>query len=63
MNNKIKTPLRELIEQLESELCHESTRQGLKYAIAIAKRMLKREKEIMCWFADEWHEMKLKKNF
>jgi len=25
--------------------------------------MLKREKEIMCWFADEWHEMKIKKNF
>ena len=61
--NKIKTPIKELIEQLESELSHESTRQGLKYAIAISKRMLKREKEIMCWFADEWHEMKLKKNF
>ena len=63
MKGKIKTPIRELIEQLESELCHESTRKGLKYAIAISKRMLKREKEIMCWFADEWHEMKLKKDY
>jgi len=63
MNNKINTPLTELIKQLESELNHESTKQGLKYAIAISKRMLKREKEIMCWFADEWHEMKLKKNY
>ena len=35
--NKIKTPIKELIKQFESELCHESTRQGLKYAIAIAK--------------------------
>tara|TARA_B100001175_G_C19342910_1_gene558361 strand:- start:253 stop:444 length:192 start_codon:yes stop_codon:yes gene_type:complete len=63
MDKKIKTPLTELIKQFESELEHENTRQGLKYAIALAKRMLKREKEIMCWFADEWHEMKLKKNF
>ena len=61
--NKIKTPIKELIKQFESELCHESTRKGLKYAIAIEKGMLKREKEIMCWFADEWHEIKLKKNF
>ena len=61
--NKIKTPIKELIKEFESELCHESTRQGLIYAIAIAKRMLKREKEIMCWFADEWHEMKINKNF
>jgi len=61
--DKIKTPLRELITELESELCHENTRQGLKYAIAITKRMLKREKEIICWFADEWHEMKLNKNY
>ena len=61
--DKIKTPLRELITELESELHHENTRQGLKYAIAITKRMLKREKEIMCWFADEGHEIKLKKNF
>ena len=59
--DKIKTPLRELITELESELHHENTRQGLKYAIAITKRMLKREKEIMCWFADAWHEMKLNK--
>ena len=56
MDKKIKTPLTELIKQFESELEHENTRQGLKYAIALAKRMLKREKEIMCWFADEWHE-------
>ncbi len=63
MNNKINTPLTELIKQLESELNHESTKQGLKYAIAIAKRMLKKEKEIMCWFADEWHEIKINKNF
>jgi len=63
MKNRIKTPLRELIAELESELYHKDTRQGLKYAIAIARRMLKREKEIMCWFADEWHEMKLKKNY
>ena len=63
MNNKINTPLTELIKQLESELNHESTKQGLEYAIAIAKRMLKKEKEIMCWFADEWHEMKINKNF
>ncbi len=62
-NNKIKTPIRELIEQFKSELGHESTRQGLKYAIAISRRMLKREKELMCWFADEWHEMKLKKDY
>jgi len=62
MGNKIKTPIRELIEQFESELEHKSTRQGLKYAIALAKRMLKREKQIMCWFADEWHEMKLNKD-
>ena len=61
--DKIKTPLREFITELESELHHENTRQGLKYAIEIAKRMLKREKEIMCWFADEWHEIKLKKKF
>ena len=61
MDKKIKTPLTELIKQFESELEHENTRQGLKYAIALAKRMLKREKEIMCWFADEWHEMKLNK--
>ena len=61
--NKIKTPIKELIKKFESELCHESTRQGLKYAIAISKRMLKREKEIMCWFADEWHEMKINKKF
>ena len=61
--DKIKTPLRELITELESELHHENTRQGLKYAIAITKRMLKREKEIICWFADEWHEMKLNKNY
>ena len=63
MENKIKTPIRELIEQFESELYHKDTRKGLKYAIAIARRMLKREKEIMCWFADEWHEMKLKKDY
>jgi len=25
--------------------------------------MQKKEKEIMCWFADEWHEMKINKNF
>ena len=37
--DKIKTPLRELITELESELHHENTRQGLKYAIAIAKQM------------------------
>ena len=63
MGNKIKTPIRELIEQLESELEHEVTRQGLKYAIAIAKRMLRKEKEIMCWFAQEWHEMKNKGDY
>tara|TARA_R100000030_G_C3214256_1_gene114205 strand:+ start:403 stop:594 length:192 start_codon:yes stop_codon:yes gene_type:complete len=63
MKGKIKTPIRELIEQFESELYHPSTKRGLKYAIAISKRMLKREKEIMCWFADEWHEMKLKKDY
>jgi len=63
MKNRIKTPLRELIAELESELYHKDTRQGLKYAIAISRRMLKREKELMCWFADEWHEMKLKKDY
>ena len=61
--DKIKTPLRELITELESELHHKNTRQGLKYAIQIAKQMLKREKEIMCWFADEWHEIKINKKF
>ena len=60
--NKIKTPLKELIQELENELSHKSTREGLKYAIAIAKRMLKREKEIICWFADEWQQIKINKN-
>ena len=44
MKGKIKTPIRELIEQFESELYHPSTKRGLKYAIEISKRMLKREK-------------------
>ena len=60
MEKRIKTPIKELIEQFESELEHKNTRQGLKYAIEIAKRMLKKEKELICWFAQEWHEMKLK---
>ena len=63
MGNKIKTPIRELIEQFESELEHETTRQGLKYAIALSKRMLKKEKEIMCWFAEKWYEVKLKNDY
>jgi hypothetical protein len=63
MEKGIKTPIKELIVQLESELEHESTRKGLKYAIAIANKMLKKEKELMCWFAQEWHEMKIKNNY
>jgi Ni,Fe-hydrogenase III component G len=63
MENKIKTPIVELIEQFESELHHESTRQGLQYAIEISKRMLKKEQKIMCWFAQEWHEMKIKTEY
>lgn len=60
MRKKIKTPLTQLIEELQSELYHERQRPGLEYAIAIAKRMLKREKSMMCWFAREWHNAKLK---
>jgi hypothetical protein len=63
MENKIKTPIKELIEQLESELEHEIVKPGLKYAIEISKRMLKKEKKMMCWFAQEWHEMKLKNDY
>jgi len=63
MENKIKTPIVELIEQFESELHHDSTRQGLQYAIEISKRMLKKEQKIMCWFAREWHEMKIKTEY
>ena len=63
MGQKIKTPIRELIKQFESELEHENTKQGLLYAIEISKRMLKTEKKIMCWFAQEWHEMKIKGNY
>ena len=63
MEKEIKTPVRELIEQFESELEHETTRQGLKYAIALSKRMLKKEKEIMCWFAEKWYEVTLKNDY
>ncbi len=58
MRKKIKTPLTELIEELESELYHEKEKAGLRYAIAIARRMLRKEKSIMCWFAREWHHAK-----
>tara|TARA_Y100000004_G_scaffold179538_1_gene223241 strand:+ start:257 stop:445 length:189 start_codon:yes stop_codon:yes gene_type:complete len=58
MRKKIKTPLTELIEELESELYHEKEKAGLRYAIAIARRMLRKEKSIMCWFAKEWHHAK-----
>ena len=50
MENKIKTPITQLIEQFESELHYDTTRQGLKYAIEMAKRMLKKEQKMMCWF-------------
>jgi hypothetical protein len=63
MENNLTTPMKELIKQFESELQHESTRPGLKYAIAIAKSMLNKEKELMCWFAQEWHELKTKNNY
>lgn len=58
MENKIKTPITELIEQFESELHHDNVNSGLRYAIAISKRMLKKEQKIMCWFAREWHAIK-----
>ena len=58
MKKQIKTPIANLIEQFESELYHENTRDGLKYAIELSKRMLRKEKSIMCWFAREWHKAK-----
>lgn len=63
MENKIKTPITQLIEQFESELHYDTTRQGLKYAIEMAKRMLKKEQKMMCWFAQEWHEVKTRNKF
>jgi len=59
MENKIKTPIRELIEQFEEELHNDNVNAGLQYAIEISKRMLKREQTIMCWFARKWHQLKL----
>lgn len=59
-HQQIKTPIANLIEQFEAELYHDNTRDGLKYAIELSKRMLRKEKKMMCWFAREWHKIKIK---
>lgn len=60
MESKKKTPVSLLIEAMQEEL-ESSPKEvwpGLEYAIAMAKRMLPEEKEIMCKFAEDWAEAK-----
>ena len=45
MNKQIKTPIANLIEQFESELYHDNTRDGLKYAIELSKKCLERKRK------------------